>query len=140
MTDSPTPRFHPITALSMIAEAIDGMLSDAETQWQNLDVARDKPYVLDDATIERVIRCYSEQRTYVPIYKEQLARWAKLELTSQQRDAVERLQQQMVELDRILSRILTLAAELKENTIEKLLAKDDAEVALDVLLGKLRMP
>ena len=54
----------------MIAEVIDGMLSDAETQWPNLDVARDKPYVLDDATIERLIRCYSEQRTYVPIYKE----------------------------------------------------------------------
>ena len=140
MTDSPTPRFHPISALSMIAEAIDGMLSDAETQWQNLDVARDKPYVLDDATIQRVSRCYCEQQTYVPIYVEQLARWAKLELTRHQRDEVERLQQQIAELVHILFGILTLAAELKENTIEKLLAKDDAEVALDVLLGKLKMP
>ncbi len=139
MTDSPTPRFHPITALPMIAEAIDGMLSDAETQWPNLDVARDKPYVLDDATIERVIRCYSEQCTYVPIYKEQLARWAKLDLTGEQRAKVKRSQGQINDLDRILSDILDLAQELKQNTIEKVLAKDDAEVALDVLLGKLKM-
>ena len=139
MTDSPTPRFHPITALPMIAEAIDGMLSDAQTQWPNLDVVRDKPYVLDDATIERLIRCYSEQRSYVPIYKEQLARWAKLDLTGEQRATVKRSQGQINDLDRILSDILDLAQELKKNTIEKLLAKDDAEVALDVLLGKLKM-
>ena len=139
MTDSPTPRFHPITALPMIAEVIDGMLSDAETQWQNLDVARDKPYVLDDATIQRLIRCYSEQRTYMPIYKEQLARWAKLELTGGQRTKVKLSQGQINDLDGILSDILELAQELKKHTIEKVLARDDAEVALDVLLGKLKM-
>lgn len=41
-------------------------LEDAQVQCSNLDAAGDKPYVLDDATVQRVIRCYWEQRTYVP--------------------------------------------------------------------------
>lgn len=139
MTDSPTPRFHPITALPMITEVIDGMLTEAEDQWQLLDAARDKPYVLDDAIVQRVIRCYSEQQTYVPIYKKQPARWSELELTAEQRTEVTRLQDQINDLDRLLSDILTLANELKKNTIEKLMDKADAEVALDVLLGKLNL-
>ena len=139
MTDSPTPRFHPITLLPTIAEALDEMVDDGEVQFKNLDATRDKPYVLDDATVERVIRCYSEQRTYVPFYKEQLARWAKLDLTGEQRCEVTRLQSQIEDLDRILSDILTLADELNNNTIDKLMAKDDAEVALDVLTGKLKL-
>lgn len=139
MSDSPTPRFHPISALPMIAEIIDGMLAEAQDQWNNLDAVRDMPHVLDDATVERAIRCYSEQRTYVPIYKEQLARWAKLELTAEQRSEVTRLQGQIADLDRSLSHILKLADELEENTIEKTMAKDDAELAIDVLNGKLKM-
>jgi len=51
----------------------------------------------------RATRCYSEQRSYVPIYKEQLVRWAKLDLTSQQRSKVTRLQGQINDLDRIRS-------------------------------------
>jgi hypothetical protein len=43
------------------------------------------------------------------------------------------------DLGRILSDILTLADELNNNTIDKLMAKDDAEVALDVLTGKLKL-
>lgn len=139
MSEYPTPRFHPITVLPTITAALDEMVDDAEIQFKNLDDARDKPYVLDDATVERVIRCYSEQRTYVPLYKEQLARWAKLDLTGEQRCEVTRLQSQIEDLDHILSDILTLAQEFKDNTIEKLMAKDDAEVALDVLTGKLNL-
>ena len=49
-----------------------------------------------------------------------------------------RLQTQAVKLKEVLQAILAFAEELKPNTIEKVLAKSDVEVAVDFLSGKLR--
>jgi hypothetical protein len=43
-----------------------------------------------------------------------------------------------VEIRKINVAILALAAEVKDHTIDKILAKDDIELALEVLAGKLK--
>jgi hypothetical protein len=54
MPDARVPQWHPLAALPMIGEAIDGMLESAEVVVQSLEQARPRPHVLDDYTIDRV--------------------------------------------------------------------------------------
>jgi hypothetical protein len=56
-----------------------------------------------------------------------------------QRREVERLQIQTMKLREVLQAILTFAEELKPNTIEKVLGKSDAELAVDFLSGKYKL-
>lgn len=55
MTDDPAPHGQPITALPVIASLIDGKLADGQEHHATLLAVRDRPYVLDDATVERSI-------------------------------------------------------------------------------------
>ncbi|WP_257148834.1 hypothetical protein [Bacillus thuringiensis] len=71
----------------------------AKEQYINLLEARNKPHVLDDATIQRTIRVYTEQLEFVWIFKEQLSKWIKEErLTPIEQSEVERLQGQVQQL------------------------------------------
>jgi hypothetical protein len=133
MTDSPTPNWQPITALPLVAQMIDETLEDARIQLENLEEARPRPYVLDDALVSRIVRSYSDQAEFLPVYQEQLARWGQLDLTAGQRSEVERLKTQVDSLRGVLGSILTLASELKPGTVDTILRKSDLEVALDFL-------
>lgn len=61
--------------MPLIAYAIDGMTDSAEEQLTNLQEAETRPHVLDDATVDRLIRVYTEQKEDLWLYEEQLARW-----------------------------------------------------------------
>ncbi len=140
MDDNPTPIWRPVSFLPTYTQMIDGTLQEAEDQLELLEQARPRPYALDDATVNRVIRCYSESATYIPLYREQLTRWELLELTTEQRTEVERLKTQVDALSDVLDAILSLADKLKGNTIDAILRKDEAELAVDVLTGKIPPP
>ena len=140
MDDTPTPIWRPISFLPTHTELIDGTLEEAKDQLALLEQARPKPYALDDATVTRIIRCYTESATYIPLYREQLTRWERTELTTEQRREVDRLKPQVDDLADVLDAILSLADELKQNTIDAILRKDDAELAVDVLTGKIPPP
>ena len=140
MDDNPTPIWRPVSFLPTYTQMIDGTLQEAEDQLELLEQARPRPHVLDDATVNRVIRCYSESATYIPLYREQLTRWELLELTTEQRSGVERLKTQVDALSDVLDAILSLADKLKGNTIDAILRKDEAELAVDVLTGKIPPP
>jgi hypothetical protein len=131
------PNWQPISAIPLIAELVDGMLQDAEENFATLNEARSRPYVLDDATIDRVVEVYTTQGEFVPAFEEQLSRWLKESLTHKQHSEVQRLSRQVARLREVHSAVMSLAAELREGTIEKVLAKDDVELGLEVLLGKI---
>jgi hypothetical protein len=133
-----TPTWQPISQLPFIGRMIDDLLADGIGQYRNLVEARRKPYVLDDATVRGVIRVYSEQLEDVPLYEEQLARWRKTSLMGSQRREIVRLHEQLGALRGVLSDILTLAEELRQGTIDAILAKPPGELPLEFLLG--RMP
>ncbi len=132
--DQPTPTWQPISQLALIASLIDMALDDADEQYATLQEATPKPHVLDDYTVGRVKTVYTEQRDDLCLYEEQLRRWGAQALTLAQRREVERLTGQLGRLRERIAPILALADELAAGTIEKVLAKDDVELGLEMLL------
>ncbi len=53
------PNWQLISALPMVASLIDRMVSDASQQWETLQPAKQQPYVLDTALVERIESAYS---------------------------------------------------------------------------------
>ncbi|MGH7748633.1 MAG: hypothetical protein ACREQ5_28320 [Candidatus Dormibacteria bacterium] len=129
----PTPHFHPITWLSVVAPLVAGQLEGAEEQHRLLLQAR--PGSLDDATVDRVVRVFSEELEFLDLYDEQFARWRKGPLTPTQRREVERLAAQVARNREVADSTLVLAEELKGSTINAILGMSDLELGLEFLGG-----
>jgi hypothetical protein len=128
------PQWQPIGMIPPFATHIDGMLESDIEQYQTLLQARSKPHVLDDFTVNRVKQVFSTQRKDFALYDEQLSRWQSGELTDGQRTEVARLVEQMKRLRENNTNVLELAEELSKGTIEKVMAKSDEELGLEMLL------
>ena len=61
MPDHRVPPWHPIRALPMIGQALDGMVESAGEVLQSLEEAHPRPHVLDDSTIGRVREAHGTQ-------------------------------------------------------------------------------
>lgn len=131
MEDEDTPTWQPISALGLIGWLIDDQVEGGRDQYQALIEAADHPYVLDDVTVQRVVKVYSDTADDLWLYDEQLARWDRQTLTSTQRREIDRLRAQMVLLHEVVDQILALAGRLEDQTIETLLAKSDLEVGME---------
>ncbi len=57
-----------------------------------------RPHILDDYTVGRVIKLYSEQVEFLDIYAEQLARWKALDLNATQKKEITRRKEQLEKL------------------------------------------
>lgn len=136
--DNRTPHWQPISQLPLIAQMIDGMLETTTENYVTLQQAKPKPYVLDDFTVNRAIKLYTEQQEDLWLYNEQLKRWQAGKLTSQQNREITRLQSAMKDLTEVTANVLALAQELKRGTIEAQLAKSDLQVGLEALLRDYR--
>lgn len=138
MTKTPEPNWQPISALSLIADMIDGQLEEAKEQYTTLLETQQKPYVLDEYTVHRVIQVYTDQLEFVPIYIKQLEKW-KIEasLTSTQQKEIKRLQEQVRQWQQVLTDILDLANKLKKGTIEKVMSKSDLELGIQSLKNRM---
>ena len=86
----PQINWQPVESLPLIGAMVDGLLDEAERQYVNLMSCRSRPHVLDNYTVDRVLKVYSDQAEDVDLYEEQLARWSKLELASVQRRKIDR--------------------------------------------------
>jgi hypothetical protein len=133
------PYWQPLSALPMIAQLIRETLNSTDEQYQTLREAEEKPYVLDDALIDRVIRLYTVQAEDVVLFEEQLTRWKKETLTPGQEQVIDQLQESLQQLRELEAKILSLAERLKEGTIDRILRKSDVELALDILSGKRKL-
>src|SRR5260370_34481017 len=102
------------------------MLESATEQYETLQLAKPKPFVLDNYTVGRVIEVFTTQQGDLWLFDEQLRRWERGKLTTAQRQEVERLAGQMLQLHEVIRAILHLAEQLQESTIEKVLAKCDS--------------
>ena len=132
------PIWHSLEKLPLIASLIDGQLETCQEQLRNLNPAGRKSPVLDDALVERMIRVYTEQQEDLSIFSEQLSRWENEKPSEPQQSEIKRLRRQLDCWKVAVEELLDLAREYQEFTIEKVLARDDVEVALDVLTGKMR--
>ncbi len=128
------PSWQPISMLATIASLIDGALVDGREHYATLLQARPKPYVLDDAMIERTKRVNGEGVEWCDVYDQQLRRWRGQRLSDAQRREITRLEGVNRELRSVLTQTLDLAGELAGGTIERQLAKSDVELGLEYLL------
>ena len=136
MSEQETRRWHPISSLAMFAEVTDGQLKDVEEQYATLEEARERPHVLDDHTVNRVIRVYTTTLNDLPLFEEQLDRWKEGDLTEAQDREVNRVKGQIRRIRTVVTSILELAKELKSGTIDAVLAKSDLQIGLETLLGR----
>ena len=65
LADDPAPHGPPLAVLPLIASLLDGELADGQEHHATLLSMRDRPHVLDDATIERSIKLHTEQRDFL---------------------------------------------------------------------------
>lgn len=135
MADDTLPNWQPISMLPKIAELIDGELADAEEHHTTLLQVRDRPHVLDDATVQRSIKLHTEQLEFLWVFQEQLVHWRQTGLKPHERKEIDRLSVQLGRLHTVLADILVLADELRQGTIDKVLAKSDLEMGIDALRG-----
>jgi predicted ATPase len=134
-----TPNWQPISFLPQIAEMIDGMLESAQEVHDSLQQARTRPHVMDDYTLGRVREVHGIQLNELWVYEEQLSRWRKDSPTERQQREIERLTEQLSALRQVFTLCLALADEMKNGTIDQILAKDDVELAIEFLMGKRKL-
>ena len=139
-SNRPTPNWQPLSMLPMLADMLSAQVEEVNTQLETLKAAQARPHVLDDYTIGRVLKVYSEQQDFLWVYEAQVERWQKESLTAKQRQQTEQMSKDLKELTPKLKALLEIAKDLKDKTIESVLNKSDLEVALDVLSGKLQPP
>src|SRR5258708_36032961 len=98
--------------------------------------AKDRPHVLDDATIDLVEQVHIEQMDYVEIYTQQISRWRNEKASADQLRELDRMDNQNQQLRPVTADVLALASELREGTIERVLRMSDLELGLQYLLRK----
>lgn len=120
------PTYHPISMLPTIATMIDGCLTHAEESLALYREALPKPYVLDNHTIMRMVRSLEEDEHFVPIYEEQLARWAR---DPHENDAViAHLRDKVARWRATVTETRAVVEELRRGTIENVLGAIDTLV------------
>ena len=130
----------PISFLPALTEVIIGSLAQTEEQYESFAAARHKPHVLDDAIVDRAIWLYEDQLTSIPLHERQLNWWLADKITDAQRYQVKDLQAKLPQLKAQTEALLTLLAELKQGTIDRILEMSDEELALKVIRGELKLP
>jgi hypothetical protein len=128
--------WQPISQMPLIASMITASLNDTREHLGTLSKAKDRPHVLDDATLNRVEQVHTEQMDYVEIYAQQIGRWRNERPSAAQARELDRMDDQNRQLRDITADVLALAGELRNGTIERVLGMSDIELGLRYLLGK----
>ena len=134
------PIDRPISYLSLFATALNGDLSSVKEQYEALLPAKDKPSVLNDEIVDRIIRLHEEKKEFIANYKRQFALWRKEKLHPKQLIILEDLEEKLPALETINEQVLALAYEIQPYTIDKILAMDEEKLAQLHLSGKRKAP
>jgi hypothetical protein len=122
--------WQPISQMPLVASMITTSLNDTREHLGTLTKAKDRPHVLDDATIDRVEQVHTEQMQYIDIYTRQIARWRTAKPSSVQAKELDRMEKQNQQLRDVTTDVLALAGELRKGTIDRVLGMSDLELGL----------
>ena len=135
MTETVPPQreqnFYPLSHLPLFRQLIDEQLEYEHEQLESLQQAESRPYILDDATVNRVIKLYSEAPEIIECYHRQLSQWKESQVTKPQLQEIKGLEGQVEQLSHCQTQILKLAKSLKGKTIDQMMSKSDLEVGLE---------
>jgi hypothetical protein len=140
MSDDEAARFQPLSELAQIARGIDEQFDNTRELYEHLCTGRDRPHLLDDSVIERVLRHVADQVQFLPVYRAQLARWYQSQPTAEQYIQLDRVTHQLDRWEALLKQQRALAEELGAGTIDKMMALSDDELAKGVFSGKIPFP
>ena len=132
--------FFGLDMIPVYIELTGGQLQEALTLLELLESCQNKPHILDDATVNRVIKQYTEQKKLLEVPSKQCTLWRNQRPTPQQLDNIEKIERCIQRLQKVTDKVLFLANHYKDHTIDRILEKDDAELAIEYLLGKLYDP
>jgi hypothetical protein len=127
--------WQPISQMPLIASMISTSLVETREHLGTLTKAKDRPHVLDDATIDRVEQVHAEQMEFVTIYTQQISRWRAEKPSPARISELDRMDTQNQQLREVTKAVLDLADDLRQGTIDRVLAMSDFELGLQTLLG-----
>ena len=131
MTDSESLQWQPLSALPKVSRDVDEQFRNTREQYEQLLRTRDQPHLLDDATVARVMRLVKDELEFLPVYREQLARWYQSQPAPGQFIDLDRMTHQLDRWRELLEQQLALAQEL---------TKSDHELAAALLAGDMKFP
>jgi hypothetical protein len=126
--------WQPISQMPLISSMIETSLNDTREHLSTLSKAKDRPHVLDDATIDRVEQVHTEQMDFVDIYTQQIGRWRTEKPSASQARELDRMEAKNQQLRDITADVLVLASELRKGTIERVLGMSDLELGIQAVL------
>lgn len=135
-----TANWYGLEMLPLYLEIITGQLAAAVEQLHNLEACKHRPHVLDDAIIDRIIKLHTEQNESTSVPIEQCRKWCQQNPSPQQLADIKKIESDTQELEKINTQVLFLAQNFKVHTIDRILEKEDGELALDFLMGNLYPP
>lgn len=130
------PTFQPITMIPTLLKISNEMLLTSKAQLTNMKIAKDKPHILDDDIIDRSLNLYKHQNDDSAIFLQQCSIWKKEQLTELQLAQVQEIENCTHLLIDVNDQLIDICEHCKEYTINKILEKDDLELAFDFLTGK----
>jgi len=140
MSDDGTTTWQPLSALPQIERDINEQFDNTRELYEHLCQGRDRPNLLDDALVERVLRHVADQAEFLPVYREQLARWYRSQPTASQFMELDRVTHQIDRWASLLIQQRSLAEELSARTIDKMMALSNEELAQGIFSGKIPFP
>ena len=134
------PQWQDLSMLPVFNHMIDGMLEASIEQLETLYPVMDKPHILDDDTVNRIITLYTDELNNQWIFQEQFKRWKDEIMSPKQAQEVNRLIRLLPKLKTNSEKILKLVRSIEHNTIDKILAMDEGELIDSVISGKIKPP
>jgi len=134
MKHPPQPEWKPIEFLPTYTILIRGMLESAQEQYVLLREALQKPYVLDDNTMNRTLTLYTQQKEDHWLWEKQVDLWQQGDLSMFQRQSLKNLKKDVDELGCLNDKILTLARKIQPHTIDRVLTQDSVTLAFDPIV------
>lgn len=131
--------YYPLSFIPAFSSQIDELVDILEAQSKSFLPARNKPHVLDDQTISRALSTFKQNAEYIQLYQEQIDKWIREAQTESHRQALALLNDKLSKARKLNVELVALVEELGKGTIDKVLAKDDIELALEFLSGKIKL-
>lgn len=131
--------WYPISKLGWFTGHIREGITVTRRQLELLQPARSQPYLLDDATVARIIRVHRDQAGDLDLFQNQADRWkASPDLTGTQRAGIAGYEALIAQLRQVNAEVLAVADELSRGTIDTVLAKSDLELGIEALMRGLQ--
>ena len=127
--------WYPISKLGWFTSHIREGVEATSRQLELLQPARARPYLLDDATVARIVQVHHDQAEDLTLFQNQADRWkTDPGLTATQRAELAVYETLIAQLRQVNAEVLAVADELSRGTIDTVLAKSDLELGIEALM------